>query len=279
AVLGANAVATALPSRGVENLIGAVDVEFPLRVLRLDTRRRVEEVRGGDARPAVDLLLDRSPVDQEVERLAHGRVGEERVLRLDRRSLAVDLRPRVGLVDLDVLDVAAERGVDAPLSALLETLEDVVLHLHVPGVVVLGGLEHGARRGDGVAATLDLDLVEERPVGRVIARIELSPYGVTRLEVDKAIGPRYHRLQVRGSLRGLAALERLEEMLRNDHPRGAAEGRRPEGRRGLEDDLDGVTIHLVDARDVAVLTRRGGGCRRVRRVLPVEDHVVGGERL
>src|SRR5437762_2971311 len=99
------------------------------RRVPLDARRSVEEVGGGDAGPAVDLLLDRAPVDQEIQRLADGEIREERMPRLDRRLLALHLRPRVGLVELDVLDVATEGGVDAALAALLEALEDVVLHL------------------------------------------------------------------------------------------------------------------------------------------------------
>src|SRR5207248_1080205 len=83
-------------------------------------------------------------------RLADGEIREERMSRLDRRLLALYLRPGVGLVELDVLDVATEGGVDAALAALLQALEDVVLHLHVPGVVVLARLEHGTRRRDGV---------------------------------------------------------------------------------------------------------------------------------
>ena len=52
--------------------------------------------------------------------------------------------------------------VGAALAALLEALEDLVLDLHVPGVVVLAGLDDRARRPDRVAAALHLDLVEER---------------------------------------------------------------------------------------------------------------------
>src|SRR3989442_14016768 len=40
----------------------------------------------------------------------------------------------------------------------------IVLHLHVPRVVELAGLQHGARGGGRVAAALHLDAVEEGPV-------------------------------------------------------------------------------------------------------------------
>jgi len=40
--------------------------------------------------------------------------------RLDAGALAVDLRPRIGLVQRDVQDAAAEAGGDTPLAAALE---------------------------------------------------------------------------------------------------------------------------------------------------------------
>ena len=107
AVLRADAVGAALPAAGVEDLVRLVDVELPLHVLRAEPLRVVEEVRRGDAGAAVDVLLHRLAVDQQVERLAHRRVGEQRVLRLEARALAVDLGPGIGGVELDVLDVAA----------------------------------------------------------------------------------------------------------------------------------------------------------------------------
>ena len=94
-----------------------------------------------------------------------------RVLTL--RPLAVHLGPRIGEVALDVLGVAGGPDVDPALAALLEPPQDVVLHLQVPGVVVLAGLQHRARGGRRVAAALHLDGVEERPVGHVVARVQL----------------------------------------------------------------------------------------------------------
>src|SRR5207249_793630 len=137
AVLGADAVGAALPACGLEDLVGLLDVELPLRVLRDEPRRRVHEIGGGDAGAPVDLLLYRAAVDQEIERLAHGEIAQDRVLGLDRRPLAVDLRPRIGEVELDVLDVPAGDDVGAALAALLPALQDLVLDLHVPGVVEL----------------------------------------------------------------------------------------------------------------------------------------------
>ena len=68
-------------------------------------------------------------------------------------------------------------------------------------------------------------------------------------------------------------------MLGNDHSRRTAEGRRPEGRRRLEDDLHRVTVELVDPHDVPVLAAGDGGRARVHHVFPVEHHVIGREGL
>jgi hypothetical protein len=86
------------------------------------------------------------------------------VLGLRARALAVDLVPGIRVVELDVLDVAGQGDVDSALAALLQALQDVVLDLHVPRVVVLAGLEDRARRRRRVAAALQLDRVEEGPV-------------------------------------------------------------------------------------------------------------------
>ena len=47
-----------------------------------------------------------------------------------------------------------------PLPPFSRRMQDLVLDLHVPGEVVLAGLQHGARRRDRVAAALHLDGVE-----------------------------------------------------------------------------------------------------------------------
>ena len=79
------------------------------------------------------------------------------MLRLEAGALAVDLGPGIGVVELHVLDAAAGRDDDVALAALLQPLEDLVLDLQVPGEVVLAGLQHRARRRDGIAAALHLD--------------------------------------------------------------------------------------------------------------------------
>src|SRR5260370_9643305 len=105
------------------------------------------------------------------------------------RALAVDLSPWIGAVDLDVLHVAAPIDLNAPFARFLQALQDLVLDLDVPRKIVLGGLQHGAGSRDGVAAALDLDRVEVRPVWHVVVAIELSLDQVARVEGDEPIPP------------------------------------------------------------------------------------------
>src|SRR2546425_2676577 len=223
--------------------------------------------------------LFRSAVYQQTQGLADGGVGEEGMGCLDARALAVDLLPWIRLVALDVLDVAARRGLELATAALLHAAHDLFLDLHVPRVVVLRRLHDRAPRRHGVAAALHLDGVEVRAVRHVIGRVQLAAHDVARLEVDEAIGAGPDRLEVRRRLARLGALERLEQVLGKDHAAVAAEAVRPERRRILEHELHRVAVELVDARDVLVRADRGGRRGGIRRVLPVEDDVVGGERL
>src|SRR6202011_1151453 len=106
AVLGADAVRSTLPAGRVENLIGFLDVEFPFGVLGAVLLGIVEKIAGGDAGSTVDVVLHRLTVDQQRERLPHSGVGQDRMLGLGARTLAVDLGPGIGVVELDVLDSA-----------------------------------------------------------------------------------------------------------------------------------------------------------------------------
>src|SRR5262249_4865248 len=98
-------------------------------------------------------------------------------------------------------------------------------------------------------------------------------------EVDEAVGAGADRLQIGWGLTRLVALEGLEQMLGDDHPPRPAEGVEPERRRALEDEFDRMAVELLDPLDVAVGRDRDRGGRRVGRVLPVEDEIVGRERL
>src|SRR5215207_183607 len=141
-----------------------------------------------------------------------------------------------------------------PFAALLEALQQLILDLHVPGVVELAGLDDGARGRDRVAAALHLDGVEMRLVRLVIVGVDLAAHHVARLEVD------------------------VEQVLRDQHAAGADEGVGPERRRLLERHLDAVAVELLDLAVLVAADRRRGD-RRVAGVFPVEDAVIGGERL
>src|SRR5438552_19216567 len=57
-VLRPDAIGTSPPAGGVEDLVGALDVELPARVARVEAGRGVQEVRRGPPAAALDPLLD-----------------------------------------------------------------------------------------------------------------------------------------------------------------------------------------------------------------------------
>ncbi len=229
-----------LPAAVFENLVRLVDVELPLGVLRDELRRAVDEIAGRGSGAAVDVILHRPLVDQQRERLPYRLVGQRRMLGLHARTLAVDLGPRIGRVELDVLDIAAVRHVGLALAALFQPQQDLVLDLQVPGVVVFAGLQHGACRRDRVAAALHLDGVEVRPVRHVVVRIEFAAHHVARLEVDEPVRAGADRLEVRRRVAGFCARVVGVEVFRNDHAAHADEGVGPERRRLVEQDAHRV---------------------------------------
>ena len=183
------------------------------------------------------------------------------MLGLHRGALAVDLGVGVGEVERDEFDIAAHRIDGLALAALLEAQQDLVLHLHVPGKVIFAGLDHRARRRDGIAAALHLDRVEVGTVGHVVVGIELAADQVARLELDEFVGAGADGLEVVRRLAGLGALVVREQMLRDDAAVGPDKGIGPERGRLVEQDADGEVIDLFDG-DVAVDAdgdRRGGG--------------------
>ncbi len=197
---------------------------------------------------------------------------------LDAGALAVDLGPRVRRVENDELDIARRRDVELALAASLHALEDLLLHLHVPGKVVFAGLQHRARGGHRIAAALDLDRVEMRLVLDVIVGIALRADHVARLELDEPVRAGADRLQIARRFARLRADIVAEMMFRQDQPDRSDERIGPERRRGLEDHLDGMVVDLLDL-DVLVGARGVGRGREIGGVLPGEDDVVGGEGL
>ena len=70
------------------------------------------------------------------------------------------------------LDAAAGAELGDTLAARLQLLEDRVVDLEVPGVVVVAGLQDGAAGRGRVAATLQLDVIEEGLVGLAIVLVD-----------------------------------------------------------------------------------------------------------
>src|SRR5581483_8547189 len=124
AVLLANAVGALVPAGLVEDLVRLVDVEFVFGRLGGKALRVVDEVRRGETGPAVDEFLDRILVDQQGKRLTNRRIAECRMPGLDARALAVNFGPRIGGVELKVLDRAAPVEHDPALAVLLEPEKD-----------------------------------------------------------------------------------------------------------------------------------------------------------
>ena len=196
--------------------------------------------------------------------------------RLRARPLAVDVAPRIALVELDVADPARRHREHAALAALLDAAEYLLLDQDVVGEVVLAGLEHGAGGADGVAPALDLQAVEVRPVRHVIGRIELGADEVAGLELDEPVRTGADRLDHPHRLARPGALGRAEHVPGHEPVGGEHHG--PERLRLLEHDLDGVRVELVDPRHLVVVALGAARRRRIGRELPVEHHVVGGER-
>ncbi|GCC47671.1 hypothetical protein chiPu_0032160, partial [Chiloscyllium punctatum] len=183
------------------------------------------------------------------------------MLGLDRRALAVDFGVRIGEVDRNELDVAADREQRLALAALFQALQNLVFDLDVPGEIIFAGLDHRARRGDGIAASLHLDRVEEWTVGHVVVGVELATDQIARFELDEFVGAGTDGFQIVGRLAGLAALVVREQMLRNDAAIAPDKGIGPERCRLLEVDADREVVDLLDGQAAVGFNRyrRGRG--------------------
>src|SRR5205814_1822613 len=107
AILLADAVSACLPSGLLQELGGLFDAELPRRVLGDELHGSIEVVGAGASGAPVDVFLNGIAVDQQRKRLAYRRIGEQRMLGLDRGALAVDLDSGIGKVQRDEFDIAA----------------------------------------------------------------------------------------------------------------------------------------------------------------------------
>ena len=122
-----------------------------------------------------------------------------------------------------------------PLPAASSLVQDFVFHLHVPGIIIFAGLQHRARGRHRVAAALDFQRVEMRPVGDVVVGIALGQHDVARLEIDEHVSAGADRLQVGRRVARLAADVIRKQMLWDDHAVVADKGIGPVRRRLGED--------------------------------------------
>jgi hypothetical protein len=83
----------------------------------------------------------------------------------DAGALAIYFDPRVGRVELNMLDAAARSDNNCAFSTCFEAFQHLVLDLHIPGVVVFPGLQHGSCRRDRITTTLELDGIEIGAIG------------------------------------------------------------------------------------------------------------------
>src|SRR5262249_29247674 len=130
--------------------------------------------------------------------------------------------------------------------------------------------------GGGVAPALDVDAVEEGTVGYVVCGVDLGADHVARLELDQLVGTRPDGLHHADVLAGGLPLDRGEDVTRQQAVAGEDHG--PEWLRLLEHDLDRMAIELVYPGHLFVRRAGAGAVGRIRRELPVEDHVVCRER-
>ena len=276
--LGADAVGALLPAGGLEHGVGLLGVELVLRVRAAKARRVVEKVGRGDGAAAVNHFGNALAVDEQAHRFAQRLVAEGRVLALDTGALAIDLVPGVGNVERDELDVAARIELHAAFACGFQALEDLVFDGQVPGQVVFGRLQHGARGAGGVAPAFDLQRVEERLVGDVVVLVGFGAQDVAWPEIDDLVRARAHGFEVGRVVAGLGAHEGLEHVLGQDGTDRPGEGLGPEGCGFGVVNAHGVRVDLRDL-DVAVGAHRLHGRSRVASVLGGEDDVVRGEVL
>src|SRR5215469_13117444 len=277
ATLRADAIRTALPPGSIEDRVRLVDAELPAGIRR-HVRWAVHEVRRGVGLTTPDVFLDGLTIDEQRERGADGRICEKGMGGLDARTLAVDLAPGIGLVELDVFHVRGPPDDKVALGALLQPLEDLVLHLHAPRVIVFAGLQDGAPGRHGITAALQFHGVEEGTIRDMVHAVDLSVKYVARLEIHETVWTRPHRPEIRGSLTRFIATKGFEDVAWQDHAGGAAERICPIRSRSLEDDLHRVIVKAIDVIDTLVGARTGRRRRRVGGVLPRENNVVGRER-
>src|SRR5690606_26291207 len=197
------------PASVVEDAGGLLEIVFPRGVGAVEGLEAGQDVRGGGLALPVEALGNEVTRNGERDRLANGLVGQGRVRRVHLGALAVDLGPGVGELEVEALDRRATLDDDFAGGVVgYEAVEDLRLDLQVPGVVVLAGLEDGARRRGRIAATLDDDAGEGGLVRLAVALVGDEDGLVVRRELldhERAGADRaHHELVVLRGIRDVA---------------------------------------------------------------------------
>ncbi len=301
AVLLADAVAVRVHDAGVvQELVGAIDIlgQAPVVVGRSVGRRRGQHVAGRATGKAVELLGDGVAVNGHGEGLDHVQVRQERMvvgvavaLELLRavvgipnhvhadRAHVTQGRVRVGLVDHEALHIGGVGGHHCAQASRFHGLEDLGLHLQVPGVVRLACLQHGPGRSSRVAAALEDDLAEVGLVGLPVVLVDVVDHHIVDPELTDLVGARADGVQVLlGAGLGRRAHAVLELGLLDDGLGVAHEGQVRVGGRAAEVDAHSGVIQGLDAVDVGELIRLGAAGLRGGAVLVGEDYVFSRHR-
>jgi hypothetical protein len=130
------------------------------------------------------------------------------------RAFTVHLGPRIGTVDCNMRDRHDRYDLDTALciGTIFEFGKYLILDLRIPRKVEIPGLNNRTRCRHGIAAALQLDRIEIRPVRHMVDGIALAFDQITGLEVDEPIRPGSHRFQVCRRLARIGAFIWLEEV-------------------------------------------------------------------
>ena len=244
-------VAILRPAGIVEHLVGGVEIVLPGGVGGGKRGNAGEHVLLGKVGVAIELLRDQVAPDREIHCLADGGIGEDGIRGVLLGALAVDFLVGIGEVEIDRLDGGVHLLVDlALLPGVIELLDDLGFGLHVPGVVVLPGLDDGAAGGDGIATTLEGDLGEEGLGRLAIVVIRGERRKVVRREGVDLERSGADRLDQEGVVLGLGIV--VEDVGRVEHaPVISSKWLEPGDLRLREGDHGGQVILRLDPLDHA----------------------------
>ena len=276
--------ASAHPAGLVEELVGAGDVLglAPVVAGRGIDGRRGEDVAAHPAGGAVAGLHQDVTVDGQRQRPAHRRVQEEGVgivAALIGRPFGAERGIGIGELHDQPLHQRAEGRHHLALARLFHGGEDLRLHLEVPAVVELAGLEHRPGRRHRVAAALHQNRGEGRLVRIAVPVVELVPDHVVGTELLDLEGAGTDGPEVLlGALRRPGARAVLELLLLDDRTGRADERCVGERHRHGEGNPHRMVVHRFHRRHV--LKPVGGVAAAVgmHAVGGREGHVAGGER-